>query len=221
MKLIHPETFFVFDLDDTLYKEDDFHASGLRAVAHHLRMTHGKDVEADLFAWKAQGAKDLWGLACQKLGLPDVAKESLVWIYRLHQPAIGLEDSVRQLLARLESDAAGLAVLTDGRSLTQRAKLAALGLGDVAFYISEEHGTEKPHPAGFRLIEQHHPAQRYVYVGDDPRKDFKAPNEMGWLTVGLRGCDRNVHTQDDASLDPSYLPGVWISKLEDLSELTC
>jgi len=221
VKLIQPETFFVFDLDDTLYKEDDFHISGLRAVARHLHMTHGQDLEADLFAWKTRGEKDLWGLVCRRLKLPDKAKESLIWLYRLHQPDISLDDAVKQMLIRLERETAGIAVLTDGRSFTQRAKIVALGIDNVPCYISEEHGTEKPDPARFNLIEQLHPARRYVYVGDNPRKDFKAPNELGWITVGLRGCERNIHWQDETSLDLVFLPRVWVSKINDLSELTC
>ena len=63
------------------------------------------------------------------------------------------------------------------------------------------------------------PANRYVYVGDNPVKDFVAPNELGWMTVGLKAGVRNIHTQVFEKNDCSYTPFAWIDALPDLFEL--
>jgi putative hydrolase of the HAD superfamily len=46
----------------------------------------------------------------------------------------------------------------------------------------------KPHPIGFEhIMEQlRGPADGYVYIGDNPRKDFIAPRSLGWRTVRIR-----------------------------------
>ncbi len=65
------------------------------------------------------------------------------------------------------------------------------------------------------------PAAEYVYVGDNPKKDFIAPNSLGWLTIGLRDDGRNIHKQDLSNLDPEQLPSLWIESLEELLTHVC
>lgn len=219
MSLVNSHTFLVFDLDDTLYKERSYVLSGIAAVACHVREIYGTDVTAALHAWESAGVRDLWGSLCDKLGLSPKVKSELLSVYRSHEPSIALPSSTQETLARLRVSCAGLAILTDGRSTTQRAKLLALGLDDLPCYISEEYGSEKPEHVRFAQIEQEYPAQRYVYIADNPKKDFKGPNERGWVTVGLIGDRSNVHCQKTDGLDDVYLPDLWISSIEELQSL--
>jgi putative hydrolase of the HAD superfamily len=43
----------------------------------------------------------------------------------------------------------------------------------------------KPHPRSYELIEQALGGQghRFVYVGDNPAKDFVVPNARGWTSI--------------------------------------
>ena len=43
----------------------------------------------------------------------------------------------------------------------------------------------KPHPRSYEYIEAKigAPGDRFVYVGDNPAKDFITPNQRGWLSV--------------------------------------
>lgn len=214
------DTVFVFDLDDTLYKEADYHVSGVRAVSRKVNAVYGLDVELFLQKKIASGELDLWGSLCRHFSLSSTVKESLIWEYRLHTPDIHLDKSIEGLLDCLEANTAGVAILTDGRSVTQRLKINALGLLHLPVFISDEHGEMKPDPLRFQLIENKFPNKNYIYIGDNPAKDFLAPNNLGWKTFGLKGDERNIHSQDTSALDKSYLPDYWLSSLVELKKFT-
>lgn len=216
MTLICPDTFFVFDLDDTLYAERDYHASGVAAVARLVEQAFGRDLRPALDAWQTEGIADLWGALCAELSLPAAAKASFLWAYRVHAPDIALDDATRTVLERVERDSAGLAILTDGRAVSQRLKVKALGLERFPLYVSEEWGVTKPDTRRLIEIQRRHPAARYVTVADNPVKDFRAGNSLGWVTVGLRDRGRNVHPQQLAALDDDFLPQRWIESLAEL-----
>lgn len=215
------QAFVVFDLDDTLYKENRYHDSGLEAVSLLVRELYHVEVLNMLQKWKSEQAKDLWGKLCDELKLPLSVKESLVWQYRLHSPNIFLEERAKKVIHRIKSHTQGIAILTDGRSVTQRLKLSALGLSEYPAYISEEWGSVKPSPDRFTAIMTSYPSRQYVYVGDNPQKDFKAPNELGWITIGLKGEGSNIHSQDINQLSGAYVPDFWINKLEQICEFLC
>jgi putative hydrolase of the HAD superfamily len=112
-------------------------------------------------------------------------------------------------------------ILTDGRSITQRLKLHALGLSHLKAYISEEWASEKPDDRRFRQIMVDFQAASYVYVADNPRKDFVAPNLLDWLTVGLRASGKSIHSQDCEGLPSGYSPRKWIRGWDELMESLC
>lgn len=210
----------VLDLDDTLYKEADYRASGLAEVCRWIESLYGKSVAARLNELRESGETDLLAGLCRLAGLPLSVKESLLWIYRVHQPAIALTSQVSEFLKDLE-DRYQIAILTDGRSVSQRLKLQSLGLSHLPVYISEEHGADKPSPIRFELIMREMPAAHYFYIGDNPKKDFVAPNSLGWTTVCLRDDGRNIHCQDLNRLSPNQLPNHWIESLNDFLTLVC
>jgi putative hydrolase of the HAD superfamily len=59
------------------------------------------------------------------------------------------------------------------------------------------------------------PGAAYVDVGDNPAKDFSAPNRVGWDTVCLVDDGRNIHPQD-FQVDAAYLPGYRIENIREL-----
>lgn len=213
-------TVIVLDLDDTLYKEADYQASGLTEVCRWIEVLYGISVTAGLNELRESGENDLLAGLCLLAGLPLSVKESLLWIYRLHQPTISMTDQVSDFLKNLEARYQ-VAVLTDGRSISQRLKLKSLGLSHLPVYISEEHGAEKPSPIRFEMIMRDTPAARYFYIGDNPNKDFIAPNNLGWTTVCLRDDGRNIHRQDLTKISLNQLPGHWIDSLHEFLNLVC
>lgn len=221
MIIQNEKSFWVFDLDDTLYKEVDFLKSGLLSVAARIKELYGKDISVDVMKWYLKGEKDIFLKVCRILNLPNNVKESLLWYYRLHIPDISLSEDTLDVLRWLQESSQGLAILTDGRSITQRAKLLQLGLGHLPAYISEEYSSEKPETLRFECIMNAHPASNYIYIGDNPKKDFFAPNKLGWQTIGLIADERNIHSQDVSGLSEDHLPDVWIEKFSQLKSCIC
>jgi putative hydrolase of the HAD superfamily len=208
-------TVVVLDLDDTLYKEADYQASGLDAVCKLVETLYGKSVKEEVFRLQQVGERDVLGGICKVLGVPLSVKESLLWLYRLHEPAITLNTNISTTMQQLELGYQ-IAILSDGHSISQRLKLKALGLGHLQTYISEDHQDNKPSAARFQIIMRDMPAERYVYVGDNPAKDFIAPNQLGWISIGLRGNSRNIHTQTSIHFKSTQLPKIWIDHFSQL-----
>ena len=212
------ESVFVFDLDDTLYQEADYQRSGFREVVRWLERIYGIRLDSTLDEFLAENNSDVLGGLCQAAHLPDTVKQSLLWVYRLHEPDISLSEPVRQIITGLERKSAGLAILTDGRSITQRLKLRTLGLSHIPAYISEDHADEKPSPMRFQKIMRDMPAPYYVYIADNPKKDFIAPNQLGWTTIGLIAESENVHPQVLSGLSDEHLPLFWINGIDSLTK---
>ena len=185
----------VFDLDDTLYPEGDFVRSGFAAADVWLRRERGIEGFLDralrLFAAGQRGT--IFNQALAELGVPDADAlvRPLIAVYREHEPALTLEPETEAVLAWAESRFE-LALITDGFAAVQVRKIRALGLERrvACRIITDEMGREfwKPHPAAFRRVMEAlpGPAAGYVYVADNPRKDFIAPRHFGWRTLRLR-----------------------------------
>ncbi len=208
-----------FDLDDTLYKEIYYLKSAYREIA--LQVAQGdRMLASDLLAQMVNTYRNR-GNAFKRLnkllGLKTPVEEYLA-MYRTHRPDIHLEEDVVATLDALKAAGCTLALITDGRSVQQRNKIAALGLNrwiaDEDIVISEEIGSEKPDEANFRCIMERHPdADSFVYIGDNPVKDFIAPNRLGWITVCFLNNGENIHLQrfDDAppQAQPQYKVWTW------------
>jgi putative hydrolase of the HAD superfamily len=204
----------VFDLDDTLYKEIDYVCSGRRHVYGLMPGIEEKMSEQALLTYPLD--EDVWGILCGVMALPSSVKESMLWAYRVHTPDIELDVRVAEYIAMLKTNTHALAVLTDGRILTQQLKLKALGLEHLPVYVSEVWDGLKPAPGRFEAIEARWPHAKYMYVGDNPRKDFVTPNQLDWVTVGLRDDGRNIHSQQQDDLSGDDFPMHWIGCITEL-----
>jgi putative hydrolase of the HAD superfamily len=142
-------------------------------------------------------------------------------VYRSHAPSLRPREGVCEALKGLVARGARLALVSDGYLEVQRRKWASLRL-PFDFHptvFTDERGREfwKPHPWSFELVMQAHPrASRFVYVGDNPVKDFIAPNRLGWTTVMVRD-GRNLHSFAGAMGEAS--PTRTIDRLATLVEL--
>jgi putative hydrolase of the HAD superfamily len=204
-------------MDDTLYKEIDYQISGFNAVCTWIMEVYGLTLWSDLENLIQSKTPDVLGGLCKAAGLQPSVKETLLWVYRLHQPLIQLSPGVATFLGELEPDWQA-AILTDGRSVSQRLKIKSLGLSHLPNYISEDYISEKPALARFELIMREVPAKQYVYVGDNLAKDFLAPNALGWITVCLRDNGNNIHKQIIKEEAKNQLPKLWINNFFELKE---
>ena len=213
MAAARPSRTVVFDLDDTLYAEADYVLSGKRALRELMSKLYARQIDDAVL----NQADFISGL-CRAADLPGAAAQTLIWHYRLHLPAIALRPGAADLIERLRSDGNRVCIITDGRSVTQRLKIAALGLDVDGVYISEEVGAEKPDPASFLEVERDWPAETYVYVADNVAKDFVVPRARQWLSVGLRPDARAIHGA--RSPDPgATMPDLWADDFDGISAI--
>jgi len=189
--------FFVFDLDDTLYLERDYSVSALVYLGGLLESELSvQNAADDLLVRFENGEPDTIGSYWNKHKLNIAVKDQFIDRMRSHHPTIELFPDTEKFLDDLRKRDIKFAIVTDGRSVTQRAKIAALGLNDAAaIAISGETGASKPASEAFapvlEMIEDH----RVIFVGDNPVKDFIYPNEAGWDTYMRKDNGMHVHKQ--------------------------
>ena len=211
---------FVFDLDDTLYKEVDYSMSCLHFMGAYIQELYGiEGVKEHLLQWFQQGETDAIGRCWTENNLPANEKDTAVAKMQAHTPDIQLEPPALDLLDALRSKKLGYCIVTDGRSITQRAKLEALGLLDVDYIsISEETAATKPSLDCFLPIQRLFPECRFLYCADNVRKDFSGPNKLGWQTIMLADDGRNIHPPIKKSSPPDA-PDRVIKSLTELKNL--
>lgn len=200
----------IFDLDDTLFNEKDYVKSGYRAVSDYL----GGGYEKELWNFFEEGKPAIDELL-RKLKR-ESEKEKVLSVYRGHMPDIQLSPEVRHLLEKIKLSGYRLGIITDGRPEGQRNKLEALGLFDIAddIIITDELGGiqfRKPCDIAFRIMATRwrmNPAD-IIYVGDNPEKDFQAPEQLGMRPVFFDNRER-IHLQPET---------VSAQKIDDIKDL--
>lgn len=84
----------------------------------------------------------------------------------------------------------------------------------IVIVISEEFETEKPHIHNFKHFEnQYGNHYRYVYIADNPFKDFVGPNALGWISIYLLDDGRNINKQRLSNVSKGQAPQYTISEL--------
>lgn len=184
----------VLDLDDTLYSELDFLKSAYQFIAKQLQPKNHIALYERLFMLYSAGENVFDVILKENSHLTKV--QLLDW-YRFHQPTIHLYDGVIETLQAVKNDYK-FAIITDGRSKTQRNKMQSLGLNNYLeeIIISEEIGSEKPNKTNYLAIEHSFNCMEYIYIGDNLKKDFVTPNKLGWKTICLLDNGKNIHQQD-------------------------
>lgn len=216
--VIDSKSVWVFDLDDTLYNEIDYQSSGYKAIVEHIKLLYGIDTTDVINTARAE-KRDVLDTLCQYLKLPLNVKESLLWIYRLHFPEINLAIETREIISLLNEISNGVFILTDGRAISQRNKIKALGLSELPCYISEEWGEVKPGEKRYKAImEKNQDNEKFIYVADNVSKDFITPKKLGWKTIGLIDNGKNIH-KNNISLDKEYYPDFWIENIKEIKKI--
>jgi len=188
-------TAIVFDLDDTLYLERDFVRSGFTAVDTWIRERFAISgfLERAWLLFERGRRRDIFDQVLPMLAIrpsPDLI-DQLVRIYRGHAPAIRLAADAEESLSALRPRCR-CALVTDGPRAPPARKVQALGLINrlqpVIYTDAFGRGMAKPHPCGFLAVQDELglPACEFVYIADNPAKDFIAPRRLGWKTIRVR-----------------------------------
>ncbi len=221
----------VFDLDDTLYPESLYVTSGYRAVATEVAKRWPHRAEASDFYRRAQArfdrgeTKRVFDSVLAEMGLAPTADDiaALVGTYRQHSPT-GLrlfEDAVKIL--DFVDGKWPWGILTDGFLVTQNKKIEGLSLRDRCRNIlcTDAYGRErwKPHRHAFELMQKSLdvPHEKIAYIGDNPAKDFVAPNALGWTTIQVARGAGGVHLRN--AVAEGGTPQYQVASLEEVIPL--
>jgi len=210
-------TCLVLDLDDTLYKEYDYQTSGLKYVEDQVLSLYGVDLTGKLLELRDQGVGDIFLEAVKILKMPVSIKESILMMYRYHKPDIVLTLETKDFLKSVLNDFKHVVILTDGRSISQRLKLESLGLLKIPVFISEEWNSIKPDNKRFvSIMEEYSACGQFCYIADNPSKDFISPIALDWISICLKGDQKNIHSQDIDEISKEYLPDFFVNSLSDI-----
>lgn len=207
----------VFDLDDTLYNEIDYLKSAYREIASQLDPHNRKALYAQMFSLY-RNKQDVFSFLAKTYA---AQKPDLISLYRNHKPQIQVFQGVIPLMEAIKNGGGRIGIITDGRSQTQRNKIKALGITKFidALIISEEIGSEKPDPRNFQALSEQLPGELYFYIADNIRKDFYAPNRLGWTTIGLIDNGLNIHSDGYQYMKQEFLPHGFVHDLSEIRTL--
>lgn len=212
----------IFDLDDTLYDESQYVASGFNAVADYAarewQLPKQKSLEelSDLLKLYGRGKVfDIWLRENKIYSKNNVRK--CVSYYRTHTPTIFLNDAAKFLLPRLPQP---LYLVTDGNKVVQEKKIKALNIKPFfkGTLITHRYGLHNAKPSlyCFEKIRQAESSQwkDMCYIGDNPNKDFVNLNKHNMNTIRvLTGMFRNQKAK------PGYDAQHTIQNLHQLPKL--
>ena len=202
-----PRHKIVFDLDDTLYSERQFAISGFKACERWLRERHGEGgIVDEMTRLLDEGHMRALFVKVLEDRLPAVSPaflEAFIDIYRLHDPDIALYPDAAWALDHFEA-LGPLGLITDGQHEVQASKVRALDIGHrfrQIVYTGALGGRSfsKPHPLSYERVEAAlgGTGSRFVYIGDNPSKDFLTPNQRGWISIQVIRPFR-IHAQAQA-----------------------
>lgn len=217
----------VFDLDDTLYPEREFALSGFRAAGQWAAETLGIDGLAQEMTGLFEDGHlgPLFRIALER-HKPDFSAsdlEALVEAWRTHDPEIQLFDDAAWALDHYAPQGP-LGLITDGTETMQSSKVRALRIAGYFHEIIMTDGLggrsfRKPHPLSFERMEAALPASdaQFVYVADNPAKDFVTPNARGWISIQVKRPAPGTHDPDKVA--EGGAPSHIISDLRALPDI--
>ncbi|CAH1211265.1 Phosphoglycolate phosphatase [Paenibacillus auburnensis] len=217
----------IFDLDDTLYQEEDYVKSGFKYVSNliELKTALGADYVYDQLLLLFENDKSrVFNRFLELQEITDAELESLIiQEYRHHKPSISLLPENIEILQWLKNQGFMIGIITDGRPEGQKNKIEALGLYDYCNHVivtDELGGIEfrKPNKIGFINMLTHFKIKpdEAIYLGDNPTKDFVACNNLGMKTIMLVN-GKGLYSQEVE--DPDYFANISIQSLEELKTI--
>jgi putative hydrolase of the HAD superfamily len=216
----------IFDLDDTLYPERNYVRSGFRAVGEwagrrlNLSPVIVRAQLDSLFDGGFRGDAFEWWLSEQ--GLPESLLPEMVKTYRDHEPRIASFPETEEVLDQLKPRYR-LGLVTEGRRAAQEAKIRALNLDrwiEAVIILGEDDRSQwKPSRKPFdRILAMLSIAGgEAVYIGDNPRKDFRGAREAGLRTFRIRR-EGGLHAGEEPAAAEDA-PDREIRALDELGEL--
>ena len=183
------DTLIAFDLDDTLLHETDYIRAVVRAIARAYPTLPQPHVSLLRQPYKLM---EKWADG------DTLTLDGMIHIYRTAQGVEPIATQAPEILSKLKQSGHTLALITDGHTIRQLAKLNLLGITTFfdIIWISEEQGADKLSGTPFKRIPELFPdIHTFIYVGDNPAKDFAPAHSHNWQTIMLKASPENIHPQ--------------------------
>jgi len=214
----------IFDMDDTLFLEEDYVLSGFKEVCLFLNSKFGIDANDSYNYLKKRFIKhgrdkifnnllNSYDKALQGVNIDNLI-EQLVSVYRKHEPHIELNPMVKNVLTNIRQKKIKIVIATDGLSTMQENKFVALGLDKLVDNIVYcwTHDAAKPSKKCFKIAAKMVGVdiKDCMIVGDHPEYDIVPARMLGVKTYRVR-TGRFYNLKDDYK----YPPHQSFSNLED------
>lgn len=224
-----------FDIDDTLFSTSVFADKARRAAVEAMVAAGLRTTREDCFRELTEVVSEFstnYGSHFDKViqRLPPGASAGLnheivvaAGVVAYHETKwreLKVYDDVYEVLRWL-SGRPGLVrgIISAGLGIKQAEKVIRLRIYEFltphAIFFTEQVGINKPNPKLYRrvLAELGLPANRCMYVGDNPTHDIDPAAEIGMVTVRNRRSGR--HSEEDGTRSPDHVVGTFY-ELRDL-----
>ena len=183
----------IFDLDDTLYKRDDFVNNGLKN-ASDLIFSKNKFLKKQEILnslkkiYHNKKIKNSFNFFLKKHKIKNIKPRECIYFYRYGKNNIKVYPQALSLLKLYKKKCY---LVTDGSKLVQKYKIKNLKIEKYfkKILITNTYRLQfqKPSLHCFRLIKniERCKYKELVYIGDNPKKDFLNCNKVGINTIRL------------------------------------
>lgn len=211
---VDKKTVVVFDLDDTLYNELDYLISAYKEIARLIDNENEKQIFSIIFSLYRNN-KNVFDFIEERY---NIDKVELINKYRNHFPNIKTNKGVKRIFKKIKNKGGKIAIITDGRKITQQNKLKALNLIPFIDFVvtSEDIGFEKPSEVAFKKVMMKLPAEKYYYIADNLKKDFISPNLLKWKSVAVIDNGKNIHSNAFLHQDQDKIPQFYVYKINEI-----
>lgn len=184
---------YIFDLDDTLFKELDYVKSGLFFCANQISKKTGENKLKiynklfEIFKKKGRGCVFNFYFDDNKKEIKKYIK-----LYRNHYPNINLYNDAKKFLNKIKKEKNSIYLVTDGHKDSQLQKLKKLKIKKIfkRIFITPNYGKSfmKPSLKCFQIIKKLEKCKwsDMIYIGDNPIKDFVNLNKKGVITARIK-----------------------------------
>ena len=191
----------VFDLDDTLYRRDDFVSNGLFNVSRFIckqNNSYNKHIVYKKLKklYYDKNIKNTFSFFLKKNKILNIKSKDCLNIYRYGKNKIKIYSDAKRILKFYKKKCY---LITDGNKLVQQHKIKSLEIYKYfkKIFITNQYGLkfQKPSLYCFRLIKKIEKCsfKKIIYIGDNPNKDFINCNKIGIKTIRLmRGEFKNL-----------------------------
>jgi putative hydrolase of the HAD superfamily len=204
-----------FDLDDTLFDYHEYARTGLASAADLLEARTGLAVhdELDRLYFDEEVTEGTFDAIVDRHDLPATLVDDLVDAFHAADTPLPPYPETRAVLEELQGHYR-LGILTGGRGGEAKLRRLELEAYFDAVLVTPTIDASKPDRSVFErhLADLGVAPEAAVYLGDDPRVDFRAPNELGMTTVRLRRGRYTDHDPPGSAAAPDYV-------IDDLDEV--